>query len=459
MKKWSYTLIAVLIFVSGYFIVTNSKEQSGANSSPNLEPSYGGTLVIGITRDVDTFNPLYSESVFAQEITHLMMLGLADLNEKSEFQPELAEYWERSEDYLSLTYHLKKDAVWADGVPVTAEDVKFTFDLLMDTVVASPRRDITEFIQKVSVLDSHTVKFEFSQPYPYQIFDTAGEILPKHLLENADRSALRSHKIGQSPLSSGPFKLKKWKRQQYIELVPNENYIGGRPYLDRVIFKIIPNETNLLTQLRTGEIDMMIGVPPSEVRRLKNVNPGIKIYPVSGRVYYYTSYNMALAKFADKNVRRALTLAIDRQRIIDALLYGYGEVCVGHIPPMLEWAHNEEIQPLPYDQQHARALLAEAGWEDSDGDGWLEQNGRDFEFTLKTDASNQIKSDVAVIIQDQLKQIGVRVKLQLVEWTTLLDHLRERKFEAYIGGWSTSLFIDPTPIFHSSATELFNHNS
>ncbi len=420
---------------------------------------YRSSIIIGIPKDVDTFNPLYTETAFAHEINHLMLLGLADLDDKSDFQPELSQSWEFAEDNLSLTYHLRPDMRWADGHPISAEDVEFTYELIADPVVASPQKVAAELIKKVEIVDSLTVRFHFKEPYPYQVFDTAEEILPKHVLEGVARDQLRGHAFGRNPLASGPYKLKQHKKQQYIELERNENYFGPKPHLEKIVFKIVPDETNLLTQLRSGEIDMMIGVPPAEVDQLKKANSNINIYPVSGRLYYYVGYNESLPKFQDPRVRQALTMAMNRQEMIDALLYGFGKPCVGHIPPMIDWAYNDNIKPLPYDIEAAKDLMARAGWKDSDGDGWLDKNGKIFEFSLKTDGANTIKSDIVVVIQQQLKAIGIKVALQPQEWTALMGQLKAKDFEAHLSGWSTSLFIDPTPVFHSSATDLFNYGS
>ncbi len=458
MKKLILIIILVILVASAYFLVSEPEAVSQNTPSSNHQPEYGGTLVVGIPRDVDTFNPLFTETLFGWEIVHLMLLGLADLNDRSEFEPELATSWEHSGDLLKLTYHLRKDAVWADGVPVTAEDVKFTFDLLMDTSIASPHRDKLEFVKSVSIVDSHTVTIEFTEAYPYQVFDTAGEVLPKHILEKVDRKALRSDPFGRTPLSSGPFVMKEWKNQQYIELVANEHYFGGRPYLDRVIFKIIPDNTNLMTQLQTGEVDMVINVPPQEVKRLKEASSNIRFYSTSGRVYHYIGYNTKNPRFSSPTTRQALTMAIDRQGIIDALLYGYGKACTGHIAPLLSWAYNETVKPISYDPKAASQSLAKEGWTDSDGDGWLDKNGKPFEFNIKADAANRTKMDVAVIVQEQLKKIGIKVNIKSLEWTTFVESLSDDDLEAWVGGWSTSLYVDPTPVFHSTANkDLFNY--
>jgi peptide/nickel transport system substrate-binding protein len=456
MKKWPYVVVVILLIFAGYLILSNGYENILPSTSDSASPLKGGTIIIGVSNDVDSFNPLFGESTLAQETTHLILLGLADLNDKSEFEPEIAKSWESSEDHLKLTYYLRKEAVWSDGIPITAEDVKFTFDLLMDTTVASPRQGVTEYIKKVIVEDQHTVTFEFSEAYPAQIFDTAGEILPKHILENVDRSTLRSHEFGRNPIASGPYKLSKWVSQQYIELVPNEKYYGQAPHLDRIVFKIVPDKSNLLMQLRTGEIDMMTNIPPAEIEKLQRENENLSMYQVDGRVYYFIGYNGVNKLFSNKKIRQALTMALDRDKIIEAVLYGYGKPCIGPLPPMIKWAYNNEVEEIPFDPQAAKEILATQGWSDDDGDGYIDKDGQNFEFTLITGAGNQIKSDVAVISQEQLRKIGVKVNIQTLEWTNFIKQIQNKDFEACINGWSSSYYIDPTPIFHSTATNMFN---
>ena len=454
-KNWYFGIAIILLLVIIFLIIFNQIPDNN-NSAKNENPQYGGTFVIGISGDVESLNPLFAESAKAQEINHLILLGLADLDENSNFTPELAESWDYSDDKMKLTYRLRKNVRWSDGMPFSAEDVKFTYDLLMNNDVASPRQGVTEFIREVIVEDSHTVSFLFTEAYPSQLFDTAGEIVPKHIFENSNPKSLRTHGFGKNPIASGPFKLNKWESQQYLELVPNEQYFGGRPFLNRVIFKIVPDKTNQLMQLQSGEIDMMVGVPPAEVENLVKENPNLNIHHVDGRVYYYIAYNQKNEIFKSAAVRTALTMATDRRKIIDALLFGYGRPCLGPLPPMLKWAYNDAVDEIPYDPDKSKYLLHNEGWADTDGDGWLDKNGKIFEFSLKTSTGNQIKSDVCVVVQDQLGKIGVKVNIEKVEFTSLISQLQSKDFDACVNGWSTSYYIDPTPIFHSTATDLFN---
>lgn len=458
MKIYLYLFIIVSA-LSFNFIFCDSKAESQVDVTKTPpESRFGGTLVIGIAGDVDTFNPLFTSSALGLDVMHLTLLGLADLDGSGAFEPELSESWERSEDNLKLTYHLRKGIKWSDGLPISAYDVKFTYDLLMNPKVGSPRQGYTDLIKKVTVQDSFTVLFEFAEAYPAEMFDTAGEIIPKHVFENVPIREVRTHNFGRHPLGNGPFVVNRWESNQFIELVANENYYGGRPYLDKVIFKVIPDATNRFTQLKTGEIDMLLNVSPEKVVQLKN-DPDLELISIPGRVYNYIGYNEKNYLFKKAAVRRALTMVIDRKKIIDALLYGYGRECISPFLPMITWAYNDHIAAIPYNIQKAKEILSQEGWTDSDGDGWLDKNGKKFQFTLKTSTSNQLRSDLAVIIQNQFKKIGVLADIQLLEWTTLLNDMRSRKFDAYIGGLSSSLYIDPTPLYHSTATNMFNYVS
>ena len=222
------------------------------------------------------------------------------------------------------------------------------------------------------------------------------------------------------------------------------------------MFKIVPDRTNLLVQLQTGEIDMMDDVPPLEANRLKEKHPDIGVYPMSGRLYYFVGWNLENTLFESKNVRQALTLSINRQEIIDNLLYGYGKQCTGPIPPIIAWAFNPNIKPFPYDPQRAKRMLAEEGWTDSDGDGWLDKDGKSFEFSMKTNMDNQVRVDALVMIQDDLREVGIKVTPRLLEWTVYIDDIFGGNYEACIAGWSARMSPDPTAVFHSNSTDQFN---
>jgi peptide/nickel transport system substrate-binding protein len=433
------------------------EQQDRQQADPSGDDRYGGTLVVGITGDIDGLNPVVATSVGASNVMGQLYMSLARMNEQMEFEPELATGWEFSEDHLELTYSLRDDVVWADGVPVTARDVRLGYELYTDPVVASPRIGSFDFIEDLVVVDDHTVKFIFSKAYPDQVFDSAIEVFPDHILGDVDREQIRTHPFNRDPLGCGPFKLKRWVSQQLVELVPNERYYRGRPYLDRVIFRIIPDQTSLLTQLETGENDLMEQIPPRDVERIRKKNPDVTIYTTSGRAYNYIGWNNRHPLFEDPAVRRALTMAIDIDDIIESLLYGYGERCLGPIPPILKWAFHDRIDPIAYDPDGARRLLAEQGWTDSDGDGWLDKDGRRFEFTMKTNLGNREREDAVVMIQNDLEQIGVKVIPKITEWTVFLDQVHQHDFEAFLSGWRARMSVDPTSVWHSGSIDELNY--
>jgi peptide/nickel transport system substrate-binding protein len=170
-------------------------------------------------------------------------------------------------------------------------------------------------------------------------------------------------------------------------------------------------------------------------------------------VYHYVAWQMADPLFAERNVRRALSMAIDGQKIIDSLLGGLGHPALGPIPSFL-WAHNADLKPIPFDRDRARALLAEEGWADHDGDGWLDKDGRPFQFEIITNADNQIRADITVIVQEDLRQIGIKVVPRLVEWTVFVDRLtRKKDFQAAVSAWTSAIKVDLTTIWHSKSIE------
>ena len=420
------------------------------------EYDIGDTLVLGVIGDADSLNPLTSSSRGASDIEQLLFLNLTSTNPDFSHSPSLAKSWEFSEDHLELTFDLRDDVYWHDGVKTTAHDVKFTYQLQKDSKIAWPLVKWKEYIEAVEVIDDYTVKFIFSRLYPYQLMDAVvGGIIPKHILEKVDREKMQSADFNRQPVGNGPFKFKEWKAQQYIVVEANDKFYRGRPPLDKIIFKIVPDQENLVLQLKSGQIDFLESVPPRFYRDLvRQEDLASHVYP--SRAYTYLGWNMKNPLFQSKKIRQALTMAINREEIIDALLFDFGEVCHGPISPII-WAHNPDVRKFPYDPEKSKKMLAKAGWEDSDGDGWLDKNGEPFEFELKTNKGNQIREDITVIVQDQLKKIGIRVQPNILEWTVLIEDLKKRNFEATVMGWSVGLKMDMTTIWHSSSiNDKFN---
>ncbi|KPL19554.1 MAG: hypothetical protein AMJ92_02560 [candidate division Zixibacteria bacterium SM23_81] len=439
------------------------KEQSADRSNP--DDRYGGTLVVGGIGDVDALNPLVSSTRNASDVEGMLFLTLTEINpDLDSYSPSLAKSWEFSEDHLRLTFHLRNDVTWTDGVKTTAHDVKFSFEKQTDPLIAWSAIRWKQFIEDVEVVDDTTVTFVFKEVYPYQLMDAAvGYILPKHLLEDLPSEKWRTCDFNRQPVGNGPFKLKKWISQQTIELVANERYYAGRPCLDRIVFRIIPDQTSLLAQLKSGDVDLMESISPKDVASMSEDfrmgKSDVRIVRYPSRAYGYIGWNLRNPLFGSKKVRQALTMAIDRENLIEAVYFGLARLCHSPISPIL-WAYNPDMPDFPYDPRRAEQMLAEEGWIDRDRDGWLDKDGRRFEFTLKTNQGNRIREDITVIVQDQLAKLGIKVNPRLIEWTVFSDQTNRKEFEAIVAGWSVGLKVDLTTIWHSqSINDKFNYVS
>jgi peptide/nickel transport system substrate-binding protein len=429
-------------------------KKSAAPAGPQRAP--GGTAVIGLIGEPDTMNPLFATSANAKDIYERIFLKLVDEQDDFlSFQPLLARSWEYGEDGRSITFHLRTDVRWYDGAPTTARDVRFTWQLEMHPEVPFVRRSSKERIRDVEVVDDSTVTFHFTNAYSpvYQLMDAndGSPILPRHVLEKIPPSELGEHEFSRRPMGNGPYRLERWDSQESLVLVRNPDYFDApRPYLDRVIWRVVPDQSTLLVMLENGEIDVMEAVPPKEARRLMDEEGPVEIRSYLSRSYSYIAWNARHEPFDDPEIRRALTMAIDRRGILDALYFGFAEPLDSPIHPLL-WAHKEDIERIPYDPDRARRVLAEKGWKDDDGDGWVEKNGRPFAFALVTNRENQIRRDMQVMVQAQLKEVGIRVRPEELEWTVLLERFKKRDFEAAIGGWRAATKVDMTQIWHSSS--------
>ncbi len=419
----------------------------------------GGTLVIGEISDFEDLNPMATTDAHARDVYKLLFLEL--LVEQSDlltFEPRLAESYEFSEDRKQLTFHLRDDVYWSDGVRVTAHDVEATFRAQKDPRVLWASRHLKDKIDSVVALDDRTAVYHFTEVYPYQVMDANdGVILPKHILEDVPPEEIKSIPVVEIP-TSGPFKIELWVRGQSLTLVPNERYYEkGKPYLDKVIFKIVPDQTTLLTQLKAGEIDCMESLPPREVQVLKESHPELVILDYPTRNYNYIGWNGAHEPFGNRNVRRALTHAIDRKLIIDNLYYGFAQECSSPFPPII-WAYNPDIEILPYDPELARKMLAEEGFVDRDGDGWLDRDGKRFEFDIITNYGNQIRMDTQIMIQEMLREVGIKANPVILDWTVMLDKIKSGDFEAMVNAWRASTKADLSPIWSCEARRAGGYN-
>ena len=448
--RWWGAATALLILAA-----CGGDDPDPAGNSPRAQEK---TVVVAYASDIDGVNELITQSTHIHNALANYVLFLRLLDEKADYQdgpptlaPHLAERYEFSDDRKQLTFHLRQDVSWSDGVPVTAEDVRFTWQAHTHPDVAWPFVEIKSAITEVEVVDPHTVRFHFDRVYPAQLLDAnEGSILPKHAWGRLPFSEWRasSRWFVDNLVVNGPFDLESWEPQQRFVLKRNPSYFEpGLPKVDRVVFEVVRDPGTQVAMLRSGAAHLVEFVPPAQARHIaESDNTYLATY--IPRFFYYTMWNVRRPAFADARTRRALTHGIDREAIIEALFHGYA--APAHSPfPSDVWAHNDALEPWPYDPRRARALLAEAGWADDDGDGIVERDGEPLRFELVTNAENDLRRDIVVMIQDQLKRIGADVEPRIMEFNAMFGPLREGDFDAAVLAMSMDTSLNTDYYFHS----------
>ncbi len=417
----------------------------------------GDTLVEACTIEPKHLMPPLAADEVPWGIDGLVFNGLARFDENWDPVPCLAEKWTVSKDGKVITYYLRKGVKFHDGVEFTAEDVLFTYKVYSDPKVNTPRGSYYDEIKNVEILDPYTVRVNYKKPYPPALAQTFENILPKHLLEGKD---INNCDFDRHPIGTGPYKFVEWKTGQQIVLEANPDYWEGKPHIQRFVMRIIPDPSTMFMELLKGEVDAIgpwLGVGMSAEQYARQTDtPKFKDYyngyKTNQLAYVYTGWNPKNPLFKEKKVRQALTMAIDRNSIIQNALFGQGIICtVG----FHTWANNPAIKPWPYDPAKAKEYLNEAGWKPGQ-DGILHKiiSGKDtpFKFTLLICQGWVEAEKMGTIIQQQLKQLGIQMDVQVYEYGTWWSQFLEpHKFDAYIGEW----FTDPDPadiyqILHSS---------
>lgn len=414
----------------------------------------GGTVVIAIVSDPDYLLPplftfVQSKTVADQIYEHLAEIG-PTLNTVGDqgFTPRLADRWTWAPDSLSVAFHIDPRARWHDGVPVRASDVRFSYELYTDPVVGSPVGPNLPDVDSVSVRDSATAVVWYKRRSPEQFFQFAYNVMvvPEHVLGGIKRSELRNAPQVRQPIGSGPFRFVRWDAGSRIELVADTTYRDGRPPLDRVIFSISPDPNAAAAKLLSGDADFFeILVGNNQEAAAKNPNLKLITYPVLA--IGYMGFNprdprqpaRPNALFSDRTLRRALAMALDRHAMVQSVFGANGRVAYGPSPAALSIT-DTTIQQIPFDTARARQLLDSLGWRVG-ANGIREKGGKPLRFSLLVPTSSAPRMRLSVLIQQQLRRVGVQVDLDAVEFATFSTRLTAGDFDAVMGALST----DPSP--------------
>ncbi|MBI3087735.1 MAG: peptide-binding protein [Candidatus Omnitrophica bacterium] len=447
----SAAFLATFLFVC-QVVPLRAENQPAAGLPAAPAAQAGDTLVAGSIGDARNLIPILASDSASADICGLVFNGLVKYAPDLTLVGDLAERWEVQEGGLVIVFHLRPGVRWHDEVPFTAQDVRFTYERLVDPGTPTPYSGDFERIERLEVMDELTVRVRYKEPFAPGLASWGMWMMPRHLLEGAD---WQTTPFARRPIGTGPFRFRRWKTGESIELIANPSYFEHRPHVDRHFTRIIPDQATMFLELSTEQVDLS-GLTPLQFRRqidtpFFRTHYRVFRYPAFG--YTYVGYNLRDPRFADRRVRQALNLAINKEEIIDGVLLGLGRVSTGPFPPE-SWAYDEAVTPAPYDPAQAKDLLAEAGWRDSDGDGWLDLEGQPFRFTLLTNQGNDQRQKAAEIIQRRLKEIGIQVEIRVVEWSAFLSQFIDaRNFEAILLGWGLSRDPDLFDIFHSSKTK------
>ncbi len=424
-------------------------------------PAIGGTAVVAAASDITGVNPLIDGSeAFNESILDALFLQLFEeqpdfADGPPTFAPELAAGWQWSDDERTLTVELRPGVTWDDGVPVTADDVVWTWQLQNDERISWVYGDAKEAIETIEAIDASHLRVRFSSPSTTRLAElNKGHILPRHRWQDLPIEQWRGSGgwFRDNLVVSGPFRLADWQPDRQIELERNPAYFrDGYPRLDRVVFRIVPDTNNRITQLLTGNVDFISDVPAAAAARIED-SPAARLETFWARQFNFVHWNLALPLFAETEARQALTLAIDRQKIIDTLWYGHAGVADSPIISTV-WAHRADPGPWPHNPARATALLADLGWRDKDADGVLLRDGQRFSFELLTNAGNRVRGDAAVMIQEDLRRIGIETRVRQLEFTTIVAKLRGREFQAVMSAFNIDTSLDLTYAFHSGSID------
>ncbi len=434
------------------------------------KPDYaaGDWLVQAFGNGLKTITPLVSTDAYAADVQSYVLESLLTRNpETLQWEGLLARDWDISKDGLVIRFRLRSGLTFSDGEPLTAEDVAFTFRFIMDERIAAPReRAYYDKIQSVKALSPLEVEFRFKEPYFNSLALAGGmAVLAEHFYGPYLQKPEGFNQSKGLLLGSGPYRLKDpkgWTPDQgLVELERNPRYWGPvQPPFDRVMWKVIANDTARLTTFRNGDIDVY-GARPIEYRDLV-ADPGLKaraqhfeyMSPTAG--YTYVGWNQRRngkpTRFADPRVREAMTLLTDRKRIVDQIMLGYAQVAVSPFSPRSP-QHDPSLEPRPADPARAKALLAAAGYKDRNGDGVLDgPDGKPFRFDLVYFQDNDDTKRMVLFLKDLYAAAGILMEPKPTEWSVMLDLIDRKDFDAITLGWTSGVEIDIFQMFHSSQT-------
>jgi peptide/nickel transport system substrate-binding protein len=440
--------LSFILFIAGCHSPTDNKNLIDYNAQfPKIS---GGTLINAMTGEPSGLISMIAGESASSAISSNIFNSLLKYDKNLELEGDLVEHWDISTDQKTITFKLKSNLKWADNNPLTSADVLFTWQAVTNEKNASPYASDFLLVKKAETPDPQTFRVTYEQAYAPALDSWAGlQILPKHLLEGKD---LHTTAFARNPVGSHYYKLDSWKHGEHLKLSRNANSVLGPAQIDNLVTRIIPDNSAQFLELMADNIDLM-GLDPIKYSRIIPARPELQkklaLYKELGNSYTYMGFNLKHKPFDDVRVRRAINYAIDKQEIIDGVYLGLGINIASPYKPGTRWS-NPTLTPYPYDPAKARALLKEAGFTDSNGDGILERDGKPFSFEIITN-QNKEREKSAVLIQRRLKEVGIDVQIRAIEWASFISRfIKTGDFDVVVLGWGLGLDPDQYNIWHSS---------
>ncbi|QXM05737.1 peptide ABC transporter substrate-binding protein [Crassaminicella indica] len=436
----------IMIILSGCMDKNIEMEQNENEPVQIGKPVFGGELSIPIIQ-FDTLNPILNDNKSVYYLNKLIYEGLIRLDKNLDAKPVLAESWNVSDDGKEWIFKLRDDVFWHDGKPFTSEDVKFTIDSMKINIIGkeSIYNELVKHIKNTKILSKDSIKIEFDNAMNSWIELFTFPIIPKHQFQTTRRVY---DAVNIKPIGTGPYKVEAYNKFKSIKLIANDAYWGKKPYIASIIAKRVPDKEAALTLVEAGELD---GASATNFDWEKySENKSLKIYEYVTKEYEFLGFNFRNKMLQDKNIRKALGYGIDRHAIINEVYLGHATVVDAPVYPD-SYLYDEEEKKFGKDLLIARKLLKESGWENRDKDVWFENElGQELRLHLLVNRDNAQRLKAAKMISDQLKEIGIDIIIDPVDWKEYERRVRKGQFDIALGGWQLSDIPDLRFIFHSS---------
>lgn len=476
MKKRKRIISLVMTATLGISILTGCSK--GDESGKAIEPKSKDSIVYALTSSpTGIFNPLLNDTTYDDAVIDLTYNSLLSFDKNLNPKPELAKSYEISDDNLSITFKLNDNIKWNDEKTLTANDVAFTFTSLADKGYTGSKYGYVEKlkgakdyhegsvdkIEGIEVIDKNTIKFTFAEPYSPGLTNLGSiGIIPKHIWGEVPIAQWKDKKdLLTKPVGTGPYEVVSFTEGQDVQLKRNDNYFDGDVKTEKFILKVT-NEDTATGELLNGTVDVIdaSNLKNKDIKELES--EGMDVTSYDSNLVQYMGFNLRDKKFQDKNLRQAFMYALDRNAMVDKLLEGNGQVVdTPMLPSSWSYPDKSTLNNYKYNKDKAKELLKQAGYEDRDNNGIVEdKDGKELVVKLTYPTGNKLREQTAPIIQANLKDIGVKMELENMEFTALMDKVvANHDFELYLMGNNLSLDPDPKPYWHSTSASDEKGNS